>query len=426
MTDKRKEIKERRNIMRAFKINEISLVDHPAQEGARVAIMKRSDVSKVLPSRREGESEDAFVGRFVENDEARREFPDRNQRLAVAVNRARKSNVEKRAMLTSVEGGHSHLLILDLEDGSGPKPAGETMPALTPGEEYPHSHPWIMRDDGTVVIGVAEGHQHEAGEISTTGIEAMELIEKQETAEDGGERRRRRRNMADDAKKTAETYEAEKKDLEKRLAEAEAYGKLTDSQKAHYEKLDDSAKASFVAKSDDERANIVKAAASAAEDENPIVYTATNGTEYRKADDARLIALARESDERLAKLEKAQQFAADAALRKRAETDLANLAGSVETHMLLLKQVDAIKDDGERSEALRVLKAHNAQMAKSFIVHGYSKSADVDVDTKDGANSELEKKAKELQKADPKLSYIDAYDKASKQHPDLYAKAVSG
>ena len=89
----------RRRIMHSFKIDEISAVDRPAQEGALITIMKRlgaeyheekqDNVDKVLPSRRSGESEQAFVGRFLENEQARIDFPDRDQRLAVALGRAR-------------------------------------------------------------------------------------------------------------------------------------------------------------------------------------------------------------------------------------------------------------------------------------------------------------------------------------------------
>lgn len=392
-----------RRIMRSLKINEISAVDRPAQEGATVAIMKRRGEPGYDPSN-----------------------PDPSKR-----GRDDSKDVEKRAMLTGVTDEHSHLVVLDPENGEGAKPAGNTMPALTPGADFPHTHPWIMDDSGNIIIGMAAGHDHESGEISTTRMRAGELLmEKQDgTAEDGGRRRRRRNDMTEDAKKAAEAAEAEKKELEKKLATAEAYGKLSDSQKAHYAKLDDKAKEEFLAKSDDERVEIVSKAAKEAAEENPVVYKAADGTEYRKSDDERLVALAKQSDERLAKLEKAQTDAATADLRKRAETDLANLPGTVETRMTMLKQIDGIADEKERAEALAALKAHNAQMGKNFVVHGTteaSKAALEGIESKDDANAELEKKARELQKADAKLSYVDAYEKAAEANPDLYNKAVTG
>lgn len=399
--------KPRRRVMRSFKINEISAVDRPAQEGALVTIMKRRGQPGYDPKN-----------------------PDPSKR-----GRDDSGDIEKRAMLTGVTDEHSHLLVLDPETGDGARPAGNTMPAMSPGADFPHTHPWIMTGAGEVVIGMAEGHDHEPGEISTTRMKAGELLmEKQnetetETAGDGGRRRRRRTDMTDDAKKAAEAHEAEKKELEKKLKQAEAYGKLSDSQKAHYVKLDDKAKEEFLAKSDDERAEIVSKAAKEAADENPVVFKAADGTEYRKNDDPRLVALAKQSDERLAKLEKAQKDAAESDLRKRAETELANLPGTVETRMALLKQVDAIEDEKERAEALKALKAHNAALAKAFVVHGTTEanqSALEGVETKEAANAELEKKAREFQKADAKLTYVDAYEKAAEANPELYQKAVAG
>jgi hypothetical protein len=394
----------RRNIMRSFKINEISAVDRPAQQGAVVAIMKRRGDPNYNPKN-----------------------PDRSKR-----GRDETGDIEKRAMLTGVTNDHSHLLVLDPETGEGARPAGNTMPALSPGADFPHTHPWVMQDDGEIVIGMADGHDHEPGEISTTRMRASELLmEKQddEAAESGGRRRRRRNQMTDDAKKAAEAHEAEKKDLEKKLAKAEAYGKLSDSEKAHYGKLDDAEKDAFLAKSEDERAEIVKAAAKAAADGNPVVYKASDGSEYRKNDDPRLIALAKQSDERLASLEKAHKDSAEASLKKRAEEDLANLPGTVETRIALLKQVDAIPDEKARAEALAALKAHNAQMAKSFVVHGTRGTVESESEglaSRKDAEAELEKRAKDLQKSDAKLSYVDAYTKVAEQNPDLYAKAVAG
>lgn len=392
-----------RRVMRSFKINEISAVDRPAQEDARVAIMKRRG-DPDYESKKTGHD-----GRKPEDG----------------------TNVEKRAMLTGVTDEHAHLVILDPENGDGARPAGNTLPALAPGADFPHTHPWIMRPDGEIVVGMAAGHDHASGEISTTRMRAGELLmEKQnETAGSGGTRRRRRNEMTDDAKKAADAQAAEKKELEKKLAAAEAYGRLSDSQKAHYAKLDDGAKEQFLGKSDEERAEIVSKAARAAAEENPVVYKAADGSEYRKNDDPRLVALAKQSDERLASLEKAHEAAAETDLRKRAETDLANLPGSVETRMSLLKQVDGIVDEKERAEALAALKAHNAQMAKNFVVYGTTeanKAALDGIETKEAANAELEKRAKDLQKSDAKLTYVDAYAKVAEQNPDLYAKAVSG
>ena len=43
-----------------------------------------------LPTPRSGESQGDFVGRCVGNDQAKRDFPDRSQRLAVCLSRFRR------------------------------------------------------------------------------------------------------------------------------------------------------------------------------------------------------------------------------------------------------------------------------------------------------------------------------------------------
>lgn len=392
----------RRRVMRAFKMNEISLVDRPAQEPALLTIMKR----------REEDSE--------------KRYPKRRRRGGGA------KDVEKRAMLTGTNGGHAHLVVLDPEDGSGARPAGMTMPALTPGMEYEHRHPWVMNEAGDIVIGMAEDHDHEPGELSVGGDMANTLLMEKsagEAAESGEDRQKEETDMTDETKKAAGDLAAENAQLKKRLARAEKVGALPATHRAHLSKMDETAQDVFLAKSEEDRDQEVREAAKAAQDANPVVYKSVDGTEYRQSDDNRLVALAKRADESLRALEKAQETAETAALRKRAETELANLPGTVETRALLLKQVDAIEDAAQREEALKALRAQNSALSSAFTVVGSSQVAKSDlsgVETQSDAEALLEEQARDLQKTDANLSYADAYVKASENNPDLYAKAVAG
>lgn len=456
--EQRRQVGGTRRIMRAFKINEISLVDHPAQEGARVAIMKRKgepgydpdnpdptkrgrNIDKVLPSPGDGESQEQFVSRFLSDSEAKREFPDKDQRLAVAFQRSRKRAVEKRALLTTQADDHSHLLIVDFETGEGARPAGMTEPALTPGAEMPHRHPWVMDDDGNVTIGAAGGHVHAEGELSVTGERAqMLLMQKAElsqedilavfkTASSGGSRQSQEKNdMSDDVQKAAD-LKAENEKLAKALEDAKAYGALNDAHKIFYKKLSDGDKAAFISKSEGDRAKLISDSISKAATENPVVYTSPDGTEYHKNDGERLITLAKQADQRLKKLEEAQKVADDLALRKRAESEFKHLPGDVDTHVVLLKAVGEIVDEKQRSAVTAALKAQNAAMASAFEVVGHQKVSKADlegIDTREAAEAEMKKKAEELQKTDSKLSYYDAYEKVAQNNPQLYNKAVAG
>lgn len=108
----------KRRIMRVLKINEISGVDVPAQQGATAPIMKRHDAA-----------------------------PDNSEQ----------NQVVKRAALSTEVDGHVHVLYLD--HGLGELNAGET--SWSNG----HSHPWVRRSDGSIEIGMASGHTHDVATI---------------------------------------------------------------------------------------------------------------------------------------------------------------------------------------------------------------------------------------------------------------------
>ena len=114
-------------ILRKLRIDEISAVDRPAQAPARAAIMKREDTDVAF-------------------------------------------DVEKRAVMTSEANGHAHTLQLDY--GNGEQLSGTTSYASAPGEQS-HSHPWIM-NQGDVVIGMANGHNHEPEVISKAAFSSKE------------------------------------------------------------------------------------------------------------------------------------------------------------------------------------------------------------------------------------------------------------
>lgn len=158
--------KKKRRRMKKFVITELSAVDRPAQEGALVTIMKRDDsedeIEKVLPIPREDESRRDFVSRFMGNSAVSKEFPARDQRLAVA-NRQFMMNKsdddldksrDRIPILTSSEDGHTHIVWVTGSRG------GETTMQRGPDDEHMHDHPWTIGIDGSLVIGENVGHTH--------------------------------------------------------------------------------------------------------------------------------------------------------------------------------------------------------------------------------------------------------------------------
>ncbi len=313
----------RRRVMRHFKIDEISAVDRPAQEGARAVIMKRDDAGDGLA---------------------------------------------KGTALTTEINGHAHLVTLVTFE-SEQRNSGQTS------YDDEHSHPWIRTADGEIVIGASDGHSHDVGQMSKSKAsdgagtkEEDDTMPKTTEEQEGVE-----------ALKAATDRNAE---LETELAEANARAEMTDVEKAHLDgldpQLDDDARKAFFAAKPGERVSIVAKAVKAEEDARGVAYKADDGTEYTKADDPRLVGQARRSDELARRLEKTTKRADEQDLRKRAEEDLKHLPGTVETRMALLKAAESIEDGDERKAALEALKAQNEQLGKAFKTLG-SKRADGEV-----------------------------------------------
>ena len=346
-------------IMRTFKINEISAVDRPAQEGARAVIMKRDDGTPQI-------------------DDA----------------------VEKRVWLTTDVDGHAHLVDDRGFDGDE-RDGGDTSWSVSNSDEENrgHAHPWIKNEDGSVTIGASEGHTHEVLETTVKRAGPPRAADTPEdtmpNSKDNGT------NKGDEGAVALKAAEDRNAELETELAESNARAEMTDAEKVHLDtldpQLDDDARKAFLAAKPKTRADIVAKAAKAVEDAKGVAYTADDGTEYTKADDPRLVRQAERNDELARDLAKATKRSDEQDLRKRAEEDLKHLPGTVETRMALLKAVESIGDDGERKTATEALKAQNEQMAKAFDTRGSRRSggevpAGKDADSPEGQLDALAKR----------------------------------
>ena len=350
-------------IMRSFKIDEISAVDLPAQEGARAVIMKRDD----------GSTSHQTDGK-----------------------------IEKRAWLTTDVDGHAHL-VDDRNYDDVKRDGGDTSWSVSDNdkENRGHSHPWIENIDGSITIGASEGHTHEVlettiklapgrGSSGTLEDPMPKEVKKIETETENKDESAAALKAATD--RTAE--------LETQLTEANARAEMTDAQRAHFDaidpQLDDVARKAFAEAKPAAREAIVQKIKKEAEDAKGVAYKADDGTEYTRADDPRLTAQAKRNDELAKDLAKATKRADEQDLRKRAEDDLKHLPGTVETRMALLKATDSISDDDERKSAQEALKAQNELLGKAFKTLGAAgKSGRVDADAdEDNADGKLDKLAK--------------------------------
>ena len=316
----------KRNIMRAFKIDEISAVDKPAQAGARVVIMKRDD----------GRVEDEGL-----------------------------PAVNKRLLLTTSIDGHSHLLD-DSEQG------GTTSYQTAESDEYGHDHPWVVNTDGTIEIGESSGHTHT---LSSTSFNFQSKRDDDPHPPKGDNVTKQEDIDMDALKELQKKFDELQKELEANateLAKAKAEATLTDDQRAYYGKMGDTDKVTYLAKSaDDRQAEIVKSQA-----DDDVVYTGDDGTTYHKSDDSRLVKLAKKADEdsRIAKEEREKSQAV--VLAKRAGDELSHLPGDEKVKVEILKALEnGIKDEDTRKAAYELLKAGNTGVEKAFETLGNGKNS---------------------------------------------------
>lgn len=434
----------RRRVMEKLTLDEISFVNRPAQEPALAAIMKSAspkellddarwqEVEKVLMRPRSGETRDAFVSRFMSSAAAKREFPERDQRLAVAMQQFRRGagsskaaddSFEKRFGVTTVVEGHQH--VMDVMGPNGVMSRGETSYDRGMDAEYSHSHEWIRRDDGSILILMADGHEHDIMEMIDISVEPKEA-----SADKIGNSGGKEKEMT--TQKSAEELSAQIEDLNKKLSNLEgeneilkAEASFSDAEKSYYEDLDDQAKKEFRTASPEARSSQIQKR----EEDDPAIFKAADGTVYRKSDDPRLIELAKREDAREIEFRKMQEEREDVRIEKFVDENLKHHPGDMDVRKAIVKAVEAIADEKVRDGALDALKAKDAQFAPAFRQVGVNGQPDLNKDAgmsdRQGAQQELRKKANEMVEQDStgKMNYYDAYEKACRANPDLYAKA---
>lgn len=383
--------------MKKFEIHEISGVDVPAQEGATALIMKRHA------------ADDPYEG-----------------------------DIQKKAWLTTAVEGHSHLVDEETYDGRF-RDAGDTSWTRADGDENGHSHPWVRGQDGSITIGEAEGHSHDVLETTVSKRSASELRgteadllgqEKDSAKNAGGAGSGHSHNEGDtdmaDTDKTKKAADAQPtvEQLQQQLARANSVAALSGVEKAHFDTIKDAtAQDAFLAKSADDRKAEVDAVAKAATDADPVVYTTLDGVDLRKSAGDAFISMAKSNDALRKRLDESEARNADAELKKRADAELGHLPGTVDERAALLKAVDAIADEGQRTAALNALKAQNAAMAKAFEPAGHGGAAVAPGSPAD----QLDQLAKKHQDANPDATYERAYDAVLKTAEGqlLYAKSLS-
>lgn len=358
-----------------LRIDFLSPVDRPAQEGAQAVLLKRHE---------EGYQPTKVV---------------------IAKNTP--------GVMTTGTDGHTHIVWLHGR-------IGETTLQVAEGSERMHDHPWVLNPDGTITIGENDGHTHAVSPDAITAA-LIEMQKRGDSPDDG--QLKKELTMPEPKKTTKSTEELESTvaSLTERLELQGIVAGMNDGEREHFASLDETAKREFVAKGADERKAEIDAIAKAAEVADPVVYTATDGTKIRKSDGAAMLSLTKRADAADKRAEVAEEKASSADLRKRADDELAYLPGTLDERTAMLKAVDSIEDEDERKAALKALKAGNAAMQKAFSTGGTS--AGMGEDDESSAQGRLDSLVKR-HADDNKVSEARAYDAVLKtaEGKALYAE----
>lgn len=284
----------------------------------------------------------------------------------------RAAQVAKRApVLTSAVAGHQHL-IADAEESDG-----WTSYETVPGAEYGHSHPFTRAPDGSITVGMSDGHAHE---VPTAG-EA---------------------DMADDLTKSLTA------DLAKARALTSAVLALPAAELAYAKRLTETELAAYVAKSAEERAKIAAP-----------VFVAKSGEAFYATDDARLVNMAKAHDAQAVELAKAKEAAAVAEFAKTGADRFGHLIGGAPVHTAIAKAMASLTGD-ERKAAEDSIAAASGSIAKLLkpIGNGGGESDGA------GAEAQLNAMANEIAKTKG-VPFFKAYSDALETPAGaaLYARA---
>ena len=365
----------RKNVISSLKLNEISGVDSPAQEGARVVIMKRNDVSD-----------------------------PRQKLLFPQPGDAQKGYGDLADLLTSETDGHQHGITVDRRDD---ETSFDISYGKGPEDESGHYHPIARDAQGQYELGVVSGHTHTIDQ-EAMGRAVLALVTKHK-----GDLTMPDKN--DPTKETLETLTAD-------LKTANAVIALKAVERQHFDTLDEDAKKKFLLKSSDDRKAAIEAVTKAKTDADPVEYTTADGVKIRKSAGVALITALRSNDDMRKENKELRKQREQESLEKRAEVELKYLPGEVKVRAALLKAVDSIEDETQRKAAHNALKAQNEAMAEAFKTRGHSSGQSEPGSPVD----ELDKLAKAHAKEN-KVTEAVAYDEVLKteQGQELYTKSVN-
>ena len=370
--------KQPKRIMSEFKIAEISAVDVPAQEGAKMVLMKRADLEKpnkgetqmTLPTEKNSDISLEIAKRYIDTSDGAVSF-------GTALAEEIKSSIYWEAM--NEVGPYLYSLDTSLRSIAGDvKVDNETK--LTMMRNTVEDFMLVIRQVWSGIDQVVE--QSLAGK-SIEGDATMtartvksyedEILDLTKQIED------LKKSNADTAK-FAEQLEALGKQVEALTAErdeATAKASMTDAEKEFMGTLDRDEKAKFLSMSGDERKARMK---KSAEDDDTVVIKGRTIRKSAVGEDVFEIFKAQAADEETLRksFEEERDRRETAEFGKRAEDELGHLPGTVTERANILKAVSKLPDD-VRTSIEKALAAGDKAVKSAFSTLGTNSGLSDDV-----------------------------------------------
>jgi len=357
--------------MTKFRIDELSGVDRPAQGPARAVLMKRDGGGAATPYWKKDYSAD----QRKEMADAGQAMPDGS--FPIKTGADLKNAIRAIGRASDPAAAKAHII-------SRAKALGAT-------DTLPEG--WVSKS----------GKDRE-GEVMNSAIK--KALGLPETASDDETAAAITKAAADLKQATAD------------LAKAKAVADMADDEKDYCKEMSDTEKESFMSMTPaDRKAKMKKAMA---DDE---VLTVGGATIRKSAVGEGVFAVMKAQQERLdgqaEEIKKAREESETAAFAKRATDEFPHVAGTVDERVAMLRHV-AKADEGVRKAFDAVFTAAERLAKSAFARVGHDGGIEP---AETSAEAQLNKKAEEIRKAKPELSFAKAYAEACRANPDLYAKA---
>lgn len=409
--------------LRAIKLDELSLVDKPANPHARVTLFKR------------GHSDDRTSKDYVDTSApvlTAREVSALSFDEVLAEEQAREAAMQVKDNIYSRWWSlqRSFETIAEDEDVSPADKVTDMQRSLQQFIASLEEQSKVVADAVTkslsAVPALAEllpetGNSSE-GDEPMTAAEKKQLEELQKTVANLT-KQLEAANADDPAKKNAElqkqldeatvkidelTQAAEQGKVEKEEALVKA--KMTDAEKDFMDLLDkDDDKKRFMSADKAERRRMMNKA----DDDNPVVYKSERtGEEFRKNDDARLVVYAKQADEdaRIAQDERTKRENSE--LTKRAEDELSDFTGEVVDKVGVLRAIDQM-DEKPRALLKNMLETGGKAIKAAFNRVGHGDGS------LEKSGRDFEKRVAEIKSRD-NCSRADALKTAARECPDEF------